>query len=679
MIELGFDIQAIWGRPLAHVLDASSSPAISPSAAWNGFPASGFSVLPSDPVRTTAKPAVRLLEPPHQRYTETVTIGVAAFALDGTTLVGGIDRVRFHYEGNTLDVIQPSFRMLTREDGSTYPCLGYWTQLRKPEGVTGEALLFVEAVPADATMQNRVIGPYSFYPQDLLHDWQSTVGASGADYTSIRAALNAARSAAAQNPLIELIDDGDYVLSSTAPLAYTVPNWTTIRAAAGAKPRLTRNLGQEGEWRPRHRRIWIEGVEFDLSRINRFRGETDSEIVVNRCRFVRPGGRALWFKTTTGVSQFIDNNPWQLECYYYGAYELGNASSLIRGGIAEEVYGDFADRVRCAVHNSCNDLRDADLGGTRDALTIAYKGSGTATVSGTDSGTGTSEVRAFEFYVDDNLVGSFAAWASWTRHDDGDDLYEIEDLVNYINTLPGWSATLLDNNLIAAHATDPANFGGFSANDFPTPIEVGEGLTLIASLGLHQDGFVHPTGANENVIIYGNRITTAEGQLAFLGGDKDNDAKDLFYVKNLFEQVSGSGLISNLDEFSSDASHVVFAHNTWSRQMVDLQMDTVGGYCVFSNNVADMIRGDASNALAASNNHVQTDGIGSPAMGLTNTVQAGTRATLYSDPDNLDFSPAGQLLENPKMPIIAFGIAGSLRQAAVPVGAVHQSVDLAAK
>jgi hypothetical protein len=66
-------------------------------------------------------------------------------------------------------------------------------------------------------------------------------------------------------------------------------------------------------------------------------------------------------------------------------------------------------------------------------------------------------------------------------------------------------------------------------------------------------------------------------------------------------------------------------------------------------------------------------------VGLTNTVQAGTRATLYSDPDNLDFSPAGQLLENPKMPIIAFGIAGSLRQAAVPVGAVHQSVDLAAK
>ena len=120
-----------WSQIIGGV-GVSSLPQIRPSAAWDGSPATRFSVVPSDPSRTTAKPAVRLIEPPNQFYTNKLVIGAMAFANDGGTLIGGIDRVRFHYEGTTLDVIEPSLRSLTHADGSTYSCLGYWVELGKP-------------------------------------------------------------------------------------------------------------------------------------------------------------------------------------------------------------------------------------------------------------------------------------------------------------------------------------------------------------------------------------------------------------------------------------------------------------------------------------------------------------------------------------------------------------------
>ena len=85
-----------------------AGPLLAPSPAWNGEAASGFAETPSDPPRTTAKPAARLLVPPGQYYKKKLNVGIAAAANDGGTLIGGIDRVRFRYEGETVDVLEPS-------------------------------------------------------------------------------------------------------------------------------------------------------------------------------------------------------------------------------------------------------------------------------------------------------------------------------------------------------------------------------------------------------------------------------------------------------------------------------------------------------------------------------------------------------------------------------------------
>ena len=668
MIELGYEIQAIWGWPLPHVT-GESGPGLGPSSQWDGSPASGFGTSPSDPQRLTAKPAVRLLEPPYQRFTASLTVGVAAFALDGTTLIGGIDRVRFHFEGNVFDVIEPTFRKLTREDGSTYDCLGYWVNLRKPGSRTGEAHLYVEAVPADATMQNRVIGPYPFFPSDTQHDWKATCGVGG-DYSDLRSALNAARSAAAASPLIELTDSTDYLIA-TNPLFHEAQSYTTIRAAGGARPRLKRAVGDENEIRLRHARIWFEGIEFDCSTITRVRGEGGGHFVAKRCRIADPNGRSLFLKALRPVSWFFDGNPYFLETAFSGGYQVCNGAMLIRGVVAEQCYGDFSNQPSCAVHSICNDLNDEGVAGELDALIINYSGDGTAAVSGTDSGSGVGELRNFAFLVDGSPVASFPAWRHYSRANAGDGLYEVQDLADFINGLPGWSATVLDNNRQAASLTLGGQ-GGFGANDFPATA-VGTGLTLASDFGLHQDGFVNAEGgADENIILFANRITQAEGQLAFTGGaGSTTTLADYINVNNLYEQPAGSGLTSNLDQYTSASSHIVFAHNTWSRQIVALDFSAIVGnaHCLFSNNVCDIVRGSVGDQVG-DNNHVQSDGTGLLAEGLTNTVQAGTRSTLYADPDALDFSPAGELLANPKLPVVPFDLDGIVREGSVPVGAM---------
>lgn len=53
--------------------------------------------LPTDPVRTAAKPALRLLMPPRQRFTNTLVVRVVALANNGGLFIGEIDCVRLNF------------------------------------------------------------------------------------------------------------------------------------------------------------------------------------------------------------------------------------------------------------------------------------------------------------------------------------------------------------------------------------------------------------------------------------------------------------------------------------------------------------------------------------------------------------------------------------------------------
>ena len=69
---------------------------IAPSAGWNGTAGSGFSTVPADPARTTAKPVLRLIVPPFQWYTNELVVGVYAAANNGGSLFDNMGRSEEH-------------------------------------------------------------------------------------------------------------------------------------------------------------------------------------------------------------------------------------------------------------------------------------------------------------------------------------------------------------------------------------------------------------------------------------------------------------------------------------------------------------------------------------------------------------------------------------------------------
>lgn len=168
---------------------------IVPGEGWTGIAGSGFQSVPVDPVRTVGKPAMRLLVPPNQVYTDRMVVGVYAGANNGGTLIDnmGLEKVVVHFEGRVIDIAEPSLQSFNDANGNAVSYFGWWIELRR-DGRNGAANLYFEAVPKDPELQRRVMGPYAFFPQTEMHDYTVTVAPSqfeipGFRYRSITAAL----------------------------------------------------------------------------------------------------------------------------------------------------------------------------------------------------------------------------------------------------------------------------------------------------------------------------------------------------------------------------------------------------------------------------------------------------------------------------------------------------------
>ncbi|MFM2371329.1 MAG: hypothetical protein RIS85_1052 [Pseudomonadota bacterium] len=92
------------GRHRSTCLFTSGPPLLAPSVLWTGAAGSGFTNVPADPPRTTAKPAIRPIVAPFQWYTKELLIGVYAAANNGGTLIDdmGIETVIVHCEGTRV-------------------------------------------------------------------------------------------------------------------------------------------------------------------------------------------------------------------------------------------------------------------------------------------------------------------------------------------------------------------------------------------------------------------------------------------------------------------------------------------------------------------------------------------------------------------------------------------------
>ncbi|PEQ10474.1 hypothetical protein B2G71_22210 [Novosphingobium sp. PC22D] len=99
-------------------------------------------------------------------------------------------------------------------------------------------------------------------------------------------------------------------------------------------------------------------------------------------------------------------------------------------------------------------------------------------------------------------------------------------------------------------------------------------------------------------------------------------------------------------------SHVVVAHNSLANQGLSLRTDYAGGifepYCLVANNALRYVvwTGTASSAVAIKDNHIYA-GESAPTY-ASGTSAGGSAESLFVDPANGDFTPAGALLTNLK-------------------------------
>ena len=662
--------------------------ALRPSPGWTGTAGSGFSSLPVDPVRTTAKPVVRLLDPPNQYLTDGLIVSVMAFANDGGTLTNGIDRVRFRFEGATVDVLAPELREFVRYDGSTYALPCYSVMLRTNGTTTGLANLYIEAIPADATMQSRVLGPYQFGLATTKHDWDRTIGSSGADYTTFAAAIAAAKAANAKNPRVTFITSGIYDLSGGSP-NFIPQGYLTCHCATGVNV----TFGKVGYttdaamlFRTRFDGMWFKGAgfTFDMAFASEVFNEGQSvagQIFTGRShvfegvRFTRstaPG--SLVRKMLPGGTTYysVRGSPWFLECDIMNMQAPGQVPSIYRGCTFHAGFHDLAFGAACVVGCTVATWTSEIYRSQTPALTVRYNGAGTSadlSLTGTSGATS----RTFTARVNGSSVGTFTVQNSEAAFIAGTN-YNVANVVSWINSLPDWTASLQDDTRNATMLTNgAAGFGAFTNVNVRATT-----LQLFTAFDLHTD-FYQKDSANlvENVLIYGNTGTEIDAQFIMIGG---NDSRDWMVINNALDVLAGSS--DNPDgtvlgsQFSRVHRHVCFVHNTFPQQRLMLRTGTSAvqqynpdAYCLVANNsVSNIVWDGAPDAdLVIKRNHLHA---GANGVAGTDGTYGGNPTTLYADFNAGNFAPAGALLANPSPPSWEWDLNANKRGAAARAGAI---------
>ncbi|WP_298470064.1 hypothetical protein [uncultured Erythrobacter sp.] len=676
-------------------------PLLAPSAAWDGSEGSGFSAIPSDPERLSAKPALQLITPPKQHFTDTLDVGVFAAANDGGSLHDalGLSGVTFHLEGSSVTLDAPSLHSFVDVNGQPQTYFGWWVRLRKPPQSSGYAHLYVEATPRDATMQSRVIGPYLFAPQNDLYDGQLSVApgvpeSSGSTYQSIVAAIDHAKSQGWENYLVTLAEPGKYDIGDSTPTRWDQKGWCNIRAGVPGC-----SIGKDGyiddanaKIVPARSPIRLMGSDLTLDfrhvvEIDSFNGNfwcdgitITSTDPLGRYEMLR-GGPPDHFGWR------IDGNPYFTECDISELSGVCGQATLVRGCTLTNMTYDVFGDVTCAVFNRLTNHRggfwyrdhpcvEISYSGTEATATIERDGTADAGIAlwtarwGANSATfecGNQE----EYFL--GLVG---------------DGYTFQDLLDWVNNDlaaldSGWSATLTDpsfaNIRCCAGSIVDGKGTGFDPQDvLTTP------LTIAAMFDRHGDFYQHATGTLENAIIAFNTGVDVQAQLIFISPTAAGGIaaeRDLMVLGNAFYIRPGVDGYYDPEANSSQfgrtnlaASHVVIAHNTHANQRWLLRSDNPGftadPYCLFANNIASALvyAGSPLPDLTIDAIHLH-DGSTKPS-GATRVAFGGNASSLFVDPAAGDFTPTPDLLASGFEPILPSDISGSQFPALSAPGAI---------
>jgi hypothetical protein len=645
--------------------------ALTPSSTWNGTAGSGFATTPSDPTRTTAKPAMRMLTPDFQAFTDELLVGVMAGANNGGSLYAnlGLEKVVFHYEGTTLDVTAPSIKTFNDANGNSVSYLGWWAKL-KHNATNGGALLYVEAVPKDATMQNRVMGPYRFNPSAALHDVELEIAPTPAEvtgerYKTLRAAFEWLRAQSFQQPRLTITEAGDHLISrptsgdpaNTGWITVEADNAVTLKDGDGDAGGFWLNVNQ---WRFKGSNITID---FEPNRI--FRRQTSTSIP-NRdywfdgVNFTVSSGRYSLVDGTT-KQPTINGANWFTECSFENGCN-GGLAQLVRGGTTTRHWNDIANNSSYIVGHRISNADSSDYTAALDALTVSYSGSESSATIAISGGNNTnSRVVTLKY-------GASTSTLSIDNSSTSSGSYTVQDVADWINTITGFTATVPDNTRRAATLTITGadSFGAFGDTDVRT-----SALTLITAFDVHSDFYQMLNSIPaDNIILWGNSGFDIEDMQMFLFQPTGVGARDVLVANNAFETASGTPFAT---QFQQSLSHIVFVHNVIAEQGILLRQDlslSLDSYSLIGANVAEALdwSGTPFATSAIKDNHLYA-GATAPANATGTTIGGGT-SSLFASATTGDFAPAGDLLTNQKTALVAFDLNNAARPTSAPAGAV---------
>lgn len=657
---------------------------LEPSPEWTGTAASGFVALPTDPVRTTAKPAVRLLVPPRQRFTNALVVGVVAFSNNGGTLIGGVDRVRFHFEGAVVDVLAPTYHRFADANGKavTYP--GYWVKLRRPALKTGEARLYVEAIPTDATMQRRVIGPFSFFPSTTLHDLEYTIdpdaSISATNFHTFDAAIAAIRSAspAPANPRITFKKPMSNVPMTFAGNTFVAAGYITVDAEAPVtfgrfSLSVTTAVDNDSLLRPRAGPLWIKGdnITFDYAFVDAAFAETGMQWVLDGMALTNSlGPSTLWRGGNNSSGQRVTGNPWFLECTISNVGNPCVGANLARGCKLTDVSRDIFTDGRCVIGTRVERHDDSSVNDDAPALSVVYTGpEGTASVSRSGGPDPSTCLYTFRWGANSAAfeTGRLTTYYAKTAGQG----YTFADLVAWINgplaaMAPGWAATLNDTD---GRRASSGSLTGLKGQGFGNTNCKTSARQIVSNFDAHGDWYQQLFGGlEENVVVCNNLAFDMQTQNIY--PSSTTSSRDMMFVNNALGNdpigtayFNEAQIVSQLGRGGTPTSnsHVVLAHCSMPNQGLVFRNDgSVGfsvfdAYCLIANNVfRALTKGVSTRTIGATikDNHIHAGQ--TPLAEAVGTTIGGDRDSLFGDFNAGDFSPRGALLTNLKTPVVEF-------------------------
>lgn len=665
---------------------------IEPGASWDGTAASGFTVAPTDPTRTTAKPAMRPLVAPRQWFTDTLLVGVIAMANDAGSMLGnlGLEKVRVYFESDTpTDILAPSFQTFNDVNGNSVTYYGWWARLKKPASTAGVAHVYFEAVPSDATMQNRVIGPFVFCPEDTQYDGSLTVGTNetevaGATYTNLDDATDYAKSQGWENPLITIVEAGKYEMAADNDPSYSdqngyfnitasVPGVSIGVVTSAPGERIRNNKGRL--------HFFGENLTIDMNGVIEIAGSTGPDTHglhwLDGVTFTSTHPDEE-FELLHGekIDQFgwrVERNGWFTECTISKLAGSTGGASLVRGCTWEQITYDICATVKCGIDSQVFSHSDTFWGEDHAVFTATYTGAeATATLERT-GGAGGNDIYYTARWGANSATfhtGDYYYWDSGSG-----DGYSVQHVVDWLNALPGWTAAANNATVAGYIAGRVSAEPGGSSGGFANGVNVKDVVhQFYIQWSRHSDFYQIAGAPTENQIIMGNVVDQAKVQSIFLGPAGGGDMMDIVIANNIFHMSSDEQTsYSQAGKANCDFSHLIIAHNSWVNQRLSYRFDsgsmTVDSYSLLANNTMTGLGYSGGDAQAV-NNHLH-DGATAPTNG-TGTTIGGTKATLYADANNGNFSPAGDLLANQKTPVLRYDRAKVARGATAPVGALGE-------